>query len=150
MPDLPLQRQPVLRQVARFKKEGCQHPHETYGAVLAEQVGAHYTTSGATVTSEDIADALCCRASTERVMAVTQWVCHQREFTEAHARRTQEVVFREKLQLDLEQHASFTHKIVTGNAAAVQLPTDDIREIETHARQWGRCGDEANKLTSMQ
>ena len=50
---------------------------------------------GTTVTQNDIADALCNRATVNTVMAVTQWVCHQREFAEAQSRRIQEVAFRE-------------------------------------------------------
>ena len=54
-----------------------------------------------------------------------------RQVAERQSMRAAEEGFRLKRQQDLEDHASFAHKVVSGKAQPVQLPTDALHGATT-------------------
>ena len=76
-------------------------------------------------------------------------MCVLREVAEGQARKAQEIAFRDKLQQDMEQHASFTHKILSGQLSAVNcrlIPSGILPRLLPSVPQ---CGGIVIMLTSM-
>ena len=72
---------------------------------------------------------------------VAQAIRLLRQVAERQALRASEEGYRLKLQQDLEEHASFTHKIVSGKAQPVQLPIDALHWGYDYTHNSGRkCG----------
>ena len=61
-----------------------------------------------------------------------------REVAERQSIRNAEEGFKLQLQADLEKHASFTHKIVSGKSQPVQLPTESLHGAKSTSGKWSQ------------
>ena len=69
-----------------------------------------------------------------------------REVAERQSIRNAEEGFKLQLQADLEKHASFTHKIVSGKRQPVQLPTESLQGLKAQAEKWAQVWRNAPAL----
>ena len=97
-----------------------------FGSILAAQAAAWFVETSPEATLHQLQKVLIGEGTGLEIIRVSHAVRLLREVAERQAIKNSEEGFRLKLQSDLEKHASFTHKIVSGKAQPVQLPTESM------------------------
>ena len=85
-----------------------------------------------------MAKVLCFRGNLIQIEFVAAHLALLQDVAERQSTKAREQGFRLQLKQDMEKHASFTHKIVSGKSAPVRLPVDALRDLEGEASKWSQ------------
>ena len=97
-----------------------------FGCILSAQVAVWFVEASPEATLQNLQRVLVGEGTLIENIRVSYAVRVLREVAERQSIRNAEEGFKLQLQADLEKHASFTHKIVSGKSQPVQLPTESL------------------------